>query len=98
MVGNEIVCVMDPRGKPLEGFISGTGIRPGTIMQVKAGTPARGGRYTWEPYNRESDGRPGLIAVLNKDYLNPNGDANTAYANGARCFLYCPIAGEDINV
>lgn len=94
--GNEIVVSADPRGKYLEGYVSGTP-KPGTLMQIKAETEPVGGRHTWEAFNPDADGNQRIIAVLLPDQLNGK-TATQAYADGDRCYLYCPIAGEDLNM
>lgn len=94
--GNKIIVSAHPQGKFLEGIISGTP-KPGTVMQIKAATEPVGGRFTWEAYDRSHDAMPGLIAVLLPDTLQ--GKLNTdAYVSGERGFLYCPIAGEQLNM
>jgi hypothetical protein len=94
--GNEIIVSANPQGKFLEGIVSGTP-KPGTCMQIKAATEPVGGRYTWEVYNADADGNQRLIAVLLPDVLRGK-LATDAYADGDRCFLYCPIAGEELNM
>lgn len=96
MKGNEIILSNDPRGRFLEGIVSGTP-KPGTIMQLQAGTEPVGGRHTWEVFNQASDGTVALIAVLLPDALQGK-LATDAYVSGTRCFLYCPVAGEELNV
>ncbi len=93
-----IVLSANPRGMFLEGIISGTP-KPGTLMQLKAATEPVQGRPTWEVYNPAigGDGVPGLVAVLREDDLNGK-TVNDAYVSGTRCFLYCPIQGDEINV
>lgn len=95
--GNEIIVSADPQGKFLEGIISGTP-KPGTLMQLKAGVAMKGGRFTWEAATPVGgDGKPSIVAVLLADNLQGK-TATDAYVTGTRCFLYCPIAGEDLNV
>ncbi len=93
-----IVLEANPHGKFLEGIVSGTP-KPGTLMQLKASTEPVQGRPTWEAFNPAAggDGCPGLVAVLREDDLNGK-TVNDAYVTGTRCFLYAPIAGEEINV
>jgi len=96
--GNGIIVSAEPRGKFLEGYVSGTP-KPGTVMQIKAGVAPVGGRFTWEPYNRSADGeRPqGPLAILLPDELQGK-TVSDAYSDGDRCFLYVPIPGEELNV
>jgi len=95
-LGNNIIISSDPKGVFLEGIISGTP-KPGTVMQVKAATEKTSGRFTWEVYNPDADGNQRLIAVLLPDSLRGVA-ATTAYTTGTRCFLYCPAAGEELNM
>lgn len=94
--GNEIIVSAEPMGRFLEGIVSGTP-KPGTCMQIKAATEPVGGRFTWEVYNADADGNQRLVAVLLPDALQGK-TATDAYADGDRCFLYCPAAGEELNM
>ena len=94
--GNEIIVSADPKGTFMEGIVSGTP-KPGTCMQITAGTAAVGGRFTWEVYNTSADGEQRAVAVLLPD--SDQGQlATTAYVTGARCFLYFPLPGEELNM
>lgn len=94
--GNEIVLSGNPKGVFLEGTIDDTS-KPGTIMQIKAGVAPVGGRHTWIAAAPGTDGEPAIIAILCAD--NFQGKLITdAYVAGTRCFMYCPIAGEEVNV
>ncbi len=97
MKGNEIVLSSYPQGKFIEGLISGTP-KPGTLMQLKASVEPVNGRHTYEVYAPGTgDGTPGEVLVLRADDLQ--GKTNDdAYVTGTRCFLYAPIAGEELNV
>lgn len=95
-LGNEIVVTAEPRGQFLEGIVSGTP-KPGTVMQVVAATEPQSGRFTWQVYNAAADGNQRLIAVLLPDVLQGK-IATTAYTTGQRCFLYCPLPGELLNM
>lgn len=94
--GNEIIVSAEPMGRFLEGIVSGTP-KPGTCMQIKAATEPKGGRFTWEVFNADADGNQRLVAVLLPDALQGK-TATDAYADGDRCFLYCPAAGEELNM
>ncbi len=94
--GNEIILSADPRGVFKEGIIDGTP-KPGTVMQVKAATEPIGGRHTWEVADYGADGDQRLVAVLLADWAQGK-TADNAYADGDRCFLYCPVAGEELNM
>lgn len=95
--GNEIIVSADPKGVFIEGTISGA-LKPGICMQVKAATePTQGNNYTWEAFNQASDGTLALVAVLLPDQLRGK-LATDAYVDGDHCFLYCPVAGEHLNM
>lgn len=96
MKGNEIIVSANPRGVFHEGEVDGTP-KPGTCMQIKAATEPVNGRFTWEAYNADADGNQRLVAVLNLDYWQGK-LATDAYADGDRCQVYCPVAGEELNV
>lgn len=93
---NVIVVSAAPAGRFLEGHISGTP-KPGTLMQIKAATEPINGRFTWEVFNGAADGERTLIAILREDELQGK-DCETAYETGKRCFLYCPIPGDELLV
>lgn len=96
MKGTEILLSENPKGVFKEGTISGTP-SPGTVMQISAAVEPIGGRHQWEVYAPGTDGNQRLIAVLLPDRLQ--GKLHTdAYANGDRGFLYCPVAGEELNM
>ena len=94
--GNEIIVSADPQGRHLEGYVSGTPA-PGTVMQIKPGIEPIAGAYTWEPFNADADGDQRMIVILLPDQLQGK-TATDAYADGDRCFLYCPLPGEELNV
>lgn len=96
MKGSRIIVSADPKGQFLEGTISGTP-KPGTIMQLQAGTASISGRFTYEVYTPGADGKQRPIYILLADDLQ-GGLYNTAYVSGDRGFLYCPAAGEDFNL
>lgn len=94
--GNEILVSDTPRGVFHEGVIYGTP-KPGTCMQIKAGTASSEGRFTWEAYDRVQDGVRSLVGVL----LQNDGEgklATDAYVSGTRGKIYCPAAGEELNM
>jgi hypothetical protein len=93
--GSEIIVSANPQGVFLEGTIYGTP-KPGTVMMIKA-TALIGGRPVWAVYDVSADGIPGIVAVLLPDTLQGQ-LATAAYVTGTRCFLYCPIAGEELNM
>lgn len=97
--GNVIVVSAEPRGRPMEGTISGSGLKPGTIMQLQANTAPVNGRHTYEVYDRAASGdRPvGPMIVLDCDWLQGK-TPDDAYSSGDRCFLFEPVAGDELNV
>lgn len=97
MLGNEIVLSTEPRGVFLEGIINGSDVLPGSLMAISSGEDPESGRHYWEPYDPSSDGDRNLIAILLADDYQGRTAAD-AYSDGERCFLYCPAAGEELNV
>lgn len=94
--GNEIIVSANPRGVFLEGTINAA-LKPGTICQIDVSEGiGNDGRFDWEAYNADADGNRRLIAVLLPDHLRGK-TATDAYASGDRCFLYVPVAGEELN-
>ena len=96
-LGNNIVITGQPRGVFIEGSaIAGTP-KPGVMMQIDVSEVAVGGRFEWEVYNQSVDAQMGLVAILLPDTLRGQ-IATTAYVAGERCFMYVPVAGEEMNV
>lgn len=99
MKGSTIIVSANPQGKFLEGTIVGTP-KPGTMMQIKAGTEPTNGRHSWEPYGTTSnggDGAPRMLAILLED-AEQGFTYDTAFVTGKRGRLYVPIPGEELNV
>ena len=95
-LGNEIIVTPDPQGKFKEGYISGSGIKPGMFVQLKAATAAVGGRFTYEVYAPGTDGDRRQILIVLPDQLQGR-TVDEAYTDGERCFLYTPAPGEELN-
>ncbi len=95
MFGNDIIVSANPEGKFLEGIVSGTP-KPGTVMEISGFTMV-GGKFTWRVYQPGTDGKRRLIAVLLENNLEGK-TASDAYVTGTRCFLYCPLPGEELNM
>lgn len=92
----KIILTSNPKGVFLEGVMNGTP-KPGIMMQLDAGVEPVAGRHTWEPFNGAADGEQYLVAILIENWaLGKTPD--TAYVDGERCFMYCPIAGEEMQV
>lgn len=96
--GNEIIVSANPRGVFDEGYVTGA-LKPGTIVQKDPTVALKGGRHTYVVYDRAADGdRPaGALYVLLNDSLQGR-PPTTAYTTGDRCFVYAPLAGEELNV
>lgn len=94
--GNLIVVSAEPKGVFLEGVIR-TAAKPGIVMQVDISEALIEGRHTWEPWDGSFDAQQTLIAILLPDKLQ-GALATDAYVTGKRCFMYCPIAGEEMNI
>jgi hypothetical protein len=90
-----------PRGVFMEAYVAaGQTPKPGTIMQYDPTVALRGGRHTVAVYNRGADGRrpAGPLWILREDQYRGDRTELSAYAAGDRCFLYCPVAGEEFNL
>lgn len=94
--GANIIVTRNPKGTYEEGIIEGA-LKPGTLMQMKAATADQSGAFTWQRYQRGTDGVRSVIAVLLADELQGK-TATQAYVDGDRCFLYFPLPGEQLNV
>ncbi len=94
--GNEIIVSSPNKGTFLEGIVDGTP-KPGTVMQIEAAVAAVNGRFSWTALDAGADGDQRLIAVLLPD-SDQGRLATVAYADNERCFLYCPLPGETLNM
>src|SRR4051812_27733305 len=94
--GNEIIVTSNPKGMFLEGIVSGTP-KPGTMMEIKPSAGYAANRFTWQVFQPGTDGKKRLCVVLLPDQLQGK-LATDAYVDGTRCFLYCPIPGEEMNI
>lgn len=92
--GRTILLTAHPQGRFLEGTIYGTP-KPGTVMEIKA-PYYEGNEHQWQVFSGGSGTRT-LIAVLLEDKLQGK-TVDDAYVSGTRGFLYCPIAGEEMNM
>jgi len=96
MLGTKIIAEERPKGVFLEGFITGTP-KPGTVMMITSATEPINGRWNWSVYDVSADGVASIIAVLlEKEHMGKTYD--DAYASGDWGYLYCPIAGEKLNM
>jgi hypothetical protein len=96
MRGNEILAMAKPKGIFLEGRITGTP-KPGTVMEIDPAQPEVNGRLGWRVYQPGANGTQAVIAVLDIDHLNGKTYAD-AYLDGSHCYLYVPVAGEELNM
>ena len=94
--GNNILLACEPKGRFIEGIISGTP-KPGTVMQLQATTAPIGGRFTYEVYNPSADNDPREIIVLLEDNLQ-GFSMTSAYVTGTQGRLYVPLPGEELNM
>lgn len=90
--GKILISPPGGHGRLTEGIIDGAYL-PGTCLTVKAGVAPVNGRFTYEAWNRAADGNMAMTYVLLEDYLQGKGVAS-AYIAGKRGFLYCPQAGD----
>jgi hypothetical protein len=93
--GSEIILTNNPKGIFDEGIISGTP-KPGTCVEIVPTTAPVGGRFTYRAVTR-ANGAKGPVCVLLPDRLQGK-LATDAYVTATRCFLYWPIAGEELNM
>ncbi len=96
MKGAEIIVTSAPRGIFLEGTIDDTS-KPGTVMEITPLAAFAGGRPHWRHYQPSADADPRMMAVLLPDFEQGK-TCFDAYVSGTRCFLYVPLAGEEINM
>jgi hypothetical protein len=95
MRGSQILIQGEPQGTWDEGTITDTS-KPGTVMEEVPGTAYANGRPSWRA-RALTAGAKGVVAVLLPDTLQGK-TATDAYVSGTRCFLYFPIAGENLNM
>lgn len=98
--GSEIIVSANPRGVFTEGTLTAITPKPGTVMQIDASAGLDGSkRHDFEIFNADLDGgRPkGPLFILLPD-VNRGKLATVAYASADHCFLYTPVAGEELNM
>jgi hypothetical protein len=96
MRGTQIIVSADPKGKYVEGIISGTP-KPGTMMEVLAGTAPQGGRFTYQVFQPGTNGQRRTIYILLDDPLQ-GFVPGVAYVSGSRGFMYVPEEGDEMNI
>jgi hypothetical protein len=97
MLGTKVLITGEPKGRVINGIVSGTP-SPGTIMQIANAVEPVSGRYTWEVFDQAADGdRPsGPVAVLLEK--GEGYDYSTAYEDGYDCRVYIPLHGDELNM
>ena len=95
MLGSRVLITGEPKGRFIEGIVSGTP-SPGTVMQIAAATEPVQGDYTWEVFNADADGDRRIIAVLLE--RGEGYTYETAYTTAHKCFLYIPLPGDELNM
>lgn len=94
MRGTQIVASAEPMGRFDEGIISGTP-KPGVCVEQTTAAMTNG-RMTYQVAS-QADGTAQPVCVLREDDLQ-GFTYDTAYVSGRRCFLYWPIAGDELNM
>lgn len=94
--GNEIVVSANARGRKKEGILNGA-LQPGVCVEVSAGVEPVSGEHDWSVFNAAADGDQRLVTVLDRDH-NQGKLATAAYVDNDRCFLYCPLPGDELNM
>jgi hypothetical protein len=106
--GSAIIVSSHPKGKWIEGYISGTP-KPGSCMELVPATGPSSGRYTYRAVTR-STGAKGQVIVLLGDTLqgklevgavigtNKGSTPGDAYVSGTWGFMYVPEAGDEMNM
>ncbi len=98
--GNGIIVQGEPHGVFNEGVVAtGETFYPGMIVQRDPTVALAAGRQTFKIYNRDADGdQPaGAFWVVYHNYLLGQ-TVTDSYAAGSRTFVYCPLAGEEMNL
>ncbi len=95
-LGNNIVVSGRGLGLRKEGTTRLASL-PGTMMQIDVSEAAVNNRFQWEPYDQSFNAQMGLVAILLPDRMQGK-IVTDAYTALDRCFLYCPLNGEEMNV
>ena len=95
----------NPNGRFLEGILSDTSPL-GVAMEVDPNfAPTADGKHHWRHYQPSADDDPRLMAILVPGF--PSSLQGTppifpgpqvAGVAGTRCFLYCPLPGDEMNI
>lgn len=92
--GGKILISAAPRGRFIQGVISGTP-KPGVCLSISS-VFTMGGWHTWVPFSA-TNGHRRLIAVLLEDELR-GGALDEAYVTGSIVPIYIPNAGDEFNM
>lgn len=95
--GNKILVSAEPKGHFTEGYISGSGVKPGMIVERDLSLPMIGGRHGYRVYQPGTDGERREVIIVLEDYLQGR-LASDAYSDGDHIFLYSPVAGDEMNI
>lgn len=93
--GNEIILSAYPQGKFMEGTITDTS-SPGMCVEIVPATAMIDGRPSFRARSLTA-GAIGPVAVLLPDSMQGK-LATDAYVANTRCFVYYPMAGEELNM
>ena len=96
---NTILLSAAPVGRFLEGHLTdagGSGIKPGTAMQIDVSEDEVGGRKFWEPYSGSSGHRKLIAILLENDMIGKT--CQDAIEDGQKIRMYCPIPGDELLV
>ena len=97
--GRDIIVSSNPKGFFDEGVINDTS-KPGTVMMMdtsKAASLWQGGNPWFIAAAYGTDGLKVVPYCLLAD-AKQGKTLEDAYVAGAKCQLYCPIAGEEMNI
>lgn len=92
--GGKILISAAPRGRFIQGVISGTP-KPGVCLSISS-VFTMGGWHTWVPFSASS-GHKRLVAVLLEDELR-GGALDEAYVSGSIVPIYIPLPGDELNM
>lgn len=95
MRGTEIIVTSEPQGRFGEGQITDTS-KPGMMVEIVPNSTFIGGHPKYRARS-SADGTIGPILVLLADRFQ--GKLSTdAYSATTQCFVYAPVAEEELNV
>lgn len=106
MRGQTTIVDANPQGKFTEGIVkAGQTFYPGMAVVKDASVDLVNGRHTYKIPDSGTDGNmQGAIWIVTDEMLAKRGRGMTSatsfdsYAAGERVSLYCPLAGEELNL